>query len=135
YARSARRQPRHRQKYQAPPCDCCRRRHVAQRSSELPPNRRRPHPSRLEVSDDRQLRRLLRVCRKRPRRRCAAEQGNELAPSHELPSEEVRNLSHHWTMRALCIAAKYSAYVGSGVKSRPSTALMHVASVSPTQLL
>src|SRR5262249_50067480 len=72
-----------------------------------------------EVSDDRQLRRLLRACRKRPRRRCAAEQGDELAPSHELPSEEARNLSHHWTMRALCIAAKYSRLSRFRVQKRP----------------
>jgi hypothetical protein len=51
---------------------------------------------------------LLRPCRQRPRRRRATEQGEEIAPSHELPSNEAHNLAHHWTMRALCIAAKYS---------------------------
>src|SRR6516164_10790528 len=49
---------------------------------------------------------LLRSRHERPRHGRAAEQGDELAPSHELPSEEARNLAHHWTMRAPCIAAK-----------------------------
>ena len=44
--------------------------------------------------------RLLRPRRERPRRCRAAEQRDELAPSHELPSDEARNLAHHWTIRA-----------------------------------
>src|SRR5262249_23547249 len=57
-----------------------------------------------QKSDGRQLARLLCACRERPRGR-AAEQCDELAPSHELPSDKVHNLAHHWTRGALCIAA------------------------------
>jgi len=38
----------------------------------------------------------------------AAEQGDELAPSHGLLWDEANKLPHHWTMWAPCIAAKYS---------------------------
>ena len=38
----------------------------------------------------------------------AAEEGNELAPSHELSSKKADNLAHHLTAEALCFAAKYS---------------------------
>src|SRR5262249_30852763 len=42
---------------------------------------------------------LLRLRRERPRRG-AAEQCDELAPPHELPSDEVHNLAHHWSISA-----------------------------------
>ena len=45
-------------------------------------------------------RRWLRPCRDRPRSCRAAKQGNELAPSHEMVSDEVHNLAHHRTTRA-----------------------------------
>jgi hypothetical protein len=32
----------------------------------------------------------------------------ELAPSHELPSEEVHNLAHHWTTRVLCSGLEWA---------------------------
>ena len=48
----------------------------------LAPGRRR---ARAQEPDGRQLRRLLRARRERPRRRRAAEQRDELAPSHALP--------------------------------------------------
>jgi hypothetical protein len=42
---------------------------------------------------------LLRARHERPCC-CATEQGNELAPSHEMVSDEVHNLAHHWTISA-----------------------------------
>jgi hypothetical protein len=50
-------------------------------------------PRRAAQKSDHRYCWLLRLRGKRPRRRCAAEQGDELAPSHELPSEEARDLS------------------------------------------
>jgi hypothetical protein len=70
---------------------------------------------------------LLRPCRQRPRRRRATEQGEEIAPSHELPSNEAQNLAHHWTMRALCIAAKYSRLCRFRVKSSVPSEKRHVS--------
>jgi len=66
-------------------------------------SRRRGRPK----EPDHRHRRLLCTRRERP---CgsAAEQGDKLAPSHELPLDEANKLPHHWTMWALCIAAKYS---------------------------
>jgi hypothetical protein len=52
--------------------------------------------------------RLLRARCERPSRRCAANQRDELAPSHELPSEKAHNLAHHKTTGTLCTAAKYT---------------------------
>src|SRR3977135_362274 len=43
---------------------------------------------------------LLRARREGPCRGCAAKQCDELASSHELPSDEAHNLAHHRTMRA-----------------------------------
>jgi hypothetical protein len=60
---------------------------------------------------------LLRVRRERPCRR-STQQGDELASSHEFASENVHNLAHHWTMRALCIAAKSSCLCRFRVKTR-----------------
>src|SRR6476469_7090656 len=81
----------------------------------------------MEQPDHREC--LLRARRERPRRR-AAKQGNELAPSHEVVSDEVHNLAHHRTTRAPVHCTKNApAYVGSGVKlghpamSRCSTAI------------
>src|SRR6516162_5477838 len=50
---------------------------------------------------------FLSARRKRPPCR-AAEQSDELAPSHELLSDEAHSLTHHLTMSALCTAAKSS---------------------------
>jgi hypothetical protein len=45
--------------------------------------------------------RLLRARRDRPRCRCStAHERDELAPPHELPSDEAHNLAHHWTISA-----------------------------------
>jgi hypothetical protein len=68
----------------------------------------------LRNPDDRR-RRLLRA---RGERKCrgSTKQGEEIAPSHELPSNEAHNLAHH-CMRALCIAAKYSRLCRFRVKS------------------
>src|SRR5262245_709885 len=57
---------------------------------------RRP---RANKTDDWQLR-LLRARRQRPPGRCAAKQSDELAPPHELPSDEAHNLARHWTISA-----------------------------------
>jgi hypothetical protein len=51
---------------------------------------------------------LLRASHERPRGGNAGKEAEELAPLHELPSEEAYKLAHRWTIRALCIAAKYS---------------------------
>jgi hypothetical protein len=48
---------------------------------------------------DHRHRQLLRACREGPSS-CAAEERDELAPPHELPSNEAHNLAHHWTISA-----------------------------------
>ncbi|MFZ1089529.1 MAG: hypothetical protein WAN75_09735, partial [Xanthobacteraceae bacterium] len=78
----------------------------------------------VEKADHRHCQ-LLRARRDRPRRH-AAEEGNELAPSHELSSKKADNLAYHLTAGALCIAAKYSCLCRfrvirvEGSRGRPS---------------
>jgi hypothetical protein len=49
---------------------------------------------------------LLRARRDRPRHRRAAEQRDELATPHALPSVRVHILAHRYRRAALCITAK-----------------------------
>src|SRR5262249_28877297 len=71
-------------------------------SEPLALDRRR---SRAQDADGRQLACLLPARAEWPRYG-AAKCDDELAPSHELPSDEAHNLAHNWAMKALCIAAK-----------------------------
>jgi hypothetical protein len=58
---------------------------------------------------------LLPARRERPCRCRAAEECNELAPPHELPSDEAHNLAHHLDHRRACASQRnLPAYVGSG---------------------
>jgi len=70
-----------------------------------------------EISDHRHGR-LLRASGERPRCRHAAEQRNEFAPLHVLPSAESHTLPHRWQdvgrPAALRVTAKSQAMSGSG---------------------
>jgi hypothetical protein len=65
-----------------------------------------------EQESDRRHRWLLRARRERPCSR-AADKGDELAPPHELPSDEAHNLAHHWIHKRACASQRnLPAYVG-----------------------
>ena len=76
----------------------------AVRSNEVRERRRRC----ATEKPDYRHRRLLPVRGERPKGRGAAEERDELAPSHELSSKKADNLAHRLTAGALCIAAEYS---------------------------
>src|SRR5262249_61379138 len=83
---------------------------------------------------DHRLPRLLRARRERPRRRRAAEQGNELAPFHSITSSaRASNLSGILRPSALAVFALITSsnFVGCSTGKSPALAPLIILSTQP----